>query len=292
MIEIDLEDDVFKGNKKSNGDNDEYFNGMQHFFKQFSLGATPTMENDYKNVHMDTISSMTLDTYRRLTDDPIYNKIENAVDISFKVMTAGDSSVGKSSIMSRLSGYNFSQSTTPTVGMEFQSIHLDDKKLGRIKIDFWDTAGQERFNAMSKNFYRNADGILLVYDITNRDSFDNIKSKWLSQIESNVSYLDAYEYIIISNKIDLEYDRKVNMNDEKKLSESLKCDIFKCSAKSDDKGRMEIAVFKLIAKMVSNDVILRRAIRNARERNKSVSLLHGINNLDKKSNMGTGCCSS
>merc|ERR1712062_80194 len=127
-------------------------------------------------------------------------------DNLYKLLLIGDSSVGKSCILDRFSEDKFLNGPMiPTIGIDFKikTIPVKDK---RIKLQIWDTAGQERFHSITKSYYRGALGIMLVYDITNANSSDNV-AKWLKRISDNAD--ENVQKIIIGNKCDLEDKRMV-----------------------------------------------------------------------------------
>ncbi|EDL10785.1 RAB8A, member RAS oncogene family, isoform CRA_b [Mus musculus] len=102
-------------------------------------------------------------------------------DYLFKLLLIGDSGVGKTCVLFRFSEDAFNSTFISTIGIDFKirTIELDGK---RIKLQIWDTAGQERFRTITTAYYRGAMGIMLVYDITNEKSFDNIRN-WIRNIE-------------------------------------------------------------------------------------------------------------
>ncbi|KAK3928768.1 Ras-related protein Rab-8A [Frankliniella fusca] len=106
-------------------------------------------------------------------------------DYLFKLLLIGDSGVGKTCVLFRFSEDAFNTSFISTIGIDFKirTIEMDGKK---IKLQIWDTAGQERFRTITTAYYRGAMGIMLVYDITNEKSFENIKN-WIRNIEENAS---------------------------------------------------------------------------------------------------------
>lgn len=163
----------------------------------------------------------------------------NSYDYLIKLMLIGDSGVGKSSLLLRFSDDSFDMNCTPTIGIDFKlrTIELDQKK---IKLQLLDTAGQERFKTITTAHYRNAMGILLVYDITNEQSFKNIE-EWLKNIEKHTS--QPVNKILIGNKTDLSAQRKVSTEEGKKLAERLKMDFFETSAK--DKSMVDDSFFAL-----------------------------------------------
>ncbi|KHN76400.1 Ras-related protein Rab-8B [Toxocara canis] len=124
----------------------------------------------------------------------------------FKLLLIGDSGVGKTCVLFRFSDDSFNSSFISTIGIDFKirTIEVDGKK---IKLQIWDTAGQERFRTITTAYYRGAMGIMLVYDITNEKSFDNIKN-WIRNIEEHAS--SDVDRMIIGNKCDVEERRQVS----------------------------------------------------------------------------------
>ena len=125
---------------------------------------------------------------------------------SYKVVLAGSSGVGKTSILFRLVDDIFIEQNQPTIGVEFKtySTIIENHK---IKLQIWDTAGQERFRSVSKAYFRNSVGALIVFDVTFRDSFDQVKN-WIKDLE-NLSSPNSY-IILVGNKIDLSSDRVIS----------------------------------------------------------------------------------
>ncbi|XP_064486785.1 ras-related protein Rab-10-like [Ornithodoros turicata] len=126
-------------------------------------------------------------------------------DLLFKLLLIGDSGVGKTCILFRFSDDAFHTTFISTIGIDFKikTIELKGKK---IKLQIWDTAGQERFHTITTSYYRGAMGIMLVYDITNMKSFDNI-AKWLRYIDEHAN--EDVEKMILGNKCDMEDKRLV-----------------------------------------------------------------------------------
>ena len=118
--------------------------------------------------------------------------------INLKILLVGDSAVGKTTLILKYVDGKFSDSHITTIGVEYKDkeITVNDRK---INLQIWDTSGQERYRSITKNFYRNAHGILFVFDVTNQTSFDHLKD-WLNS--SNECDID-FKKIIVGNKIDL-----------------------------------------------------------------------------------------
>jgi len=133
---------------------------------------------------------------------------------SIKVVLAGSSGVGKTSILSRLIDNSFCADNQPTIGVEFKSYSVTVEQK-RIKLQIWDTAGQERFRSVSKAYFRNSLGAILVFDLTQRESFDDLTS-WLRDLE-NLGSPNSY-IILVGNKSDLTSDRQVSENEAQEFA--------------------------------------------------------------------------
>ncbi|VDP20018.1 unnamed protein product [Soboliphyme baturini] len=160
-------------------------------------------------------------------------------DYLFKILLIGDSGVGKTCLLFRFSEDSFNNSFISTIGIDFKirTIELDGKK---IKLQIWDTAGQERFRTITTAYYRGAMGILLVYDITNEKSFDNIKN-WIRNIEEHAC--SDVEKMILGNKSDMEDRRQVSKERGTQLSIEYGVKFMETSAKAN--YNVEAAFFTL-----------------------------------------------
>lgn len=159
----------------------------------------------------------------------------------YKHIIIGDSLSGKSSYMNKLLYDTFSNDKTTTIGVDFGVLYvtINNKTL---KNHVWDTAGQETFKSIIRSYYRNSDGCILTFDVTNRKSFENI-NKWIDELQLYSNY-EKLSVIIIGNKIDLENQRAVSMEEAEELS--LKYDIpyIEVSVKNDI--NIKRAFYKLI----------------------------------------------
>ncbi|KAH9579612.1 Ras- protein Rab-11A [Schistosoma haematobium] len=140
---------------------------------------------------------------------------DDEYDYLFKVVLIGDSGVGKSNLLSRFTRNEFNLESKSTIGVEFatKSVEIDGRT---IKAQIWDTAGQERYRAITAAYYRGAVGALLVYDITKRETFNNLEH-WLLELRNNVE-LDMV-VMLVGNKCDLRHLRTVLTEDAKLWAE-------------------------------------------------------------------------
>lgn len=130
-------------------------------------------------------------------------------DHLFKVVLVGDSAVGKSNLLSRFTRDEFTLDCKSTIGVEFatKTVTVDDK---HIKAQIWDTAGQERYRAITSTYYRGAVGALMVYDITNAETFKNL-DKWLNEVKEHAP--THVIVMLVGNKLDLDFRRQVTKDE-------------------------------------------------------------------------------
>jgi len=149
-------------------------------------------------------------------------------DLLYKLLLIGDSGVGKSCILLRFADNAFTETFISTIGVDFKikTIEVEGK---RVKLQIWDTAGQERFQTITTSYYRGAHGLIIVFDVTNKASFDNIK-KWLEDVERNAS--QNIVKLLVGNKTDLEHKRVVDYHTAKALADRLNIDYLETSAKN------------------------------------------------------------
>jgi small GTP-binding protein len=145
----------------------------------------------------------------------------------FKILVLGDPSVGKSCFLIRYTEDTFQDVYLSTIGMDckYKDVILEEDK--SIRLQIWDTAGQDRFRSITKNLYKGAAGIMLIYDITNRNTFDNVK-KWVNSIKEEVT--SKVVIILVGNKIDLDKKRQVQTDEGEQIAEEFDMPFFECSA--------------------------------------------------------------
>ena len=145
-----------------------------------------------------------------------------------QLLLIGDSSVGKTSLLYRYTNNNnYNEKHLATVGIDyFTKDEVINNRTVRVKI--WDTAGQERYKSLTYTFFRNAQGIILVFDVSNRDTFENLKF-WINSIRTNIGSDHNVKIIIIGNKIDLR--RQVMKEEAEKYAKEINTEYFETSAK-------------------------------------------------------------
>ncbi|KII68382.1 Ras-related protein ORAB-1 [Thelohanellus kitauei] len=148
-------------------------------------------------------------------------------DFLFKILLIGDSGVGKSCILLRFADDTFTENHISTIGVDFKikTVEVGNKS---VKLQIWDTAGQERFKTITSSYYRGAHGIIIVYDITDQDSFDNV-SKWMKEIQTSAN--EEVNKILVGNKIDMETKRVVDYSKGQALAEQHSMVFLETSAK-------------------------------------------------------------
>ncbi|XP_072954416.1 ras-related protein RABC2a-like [Typha angustifolia] len=153
----------------------------------------------------------------------------SAYGYSFKILLIGDSGVGKSSLLVSFIS-NQTEDLAPTIGVDFKIKHLTvgGKKL---KLTIWDTAGQERFRTLTTSYYRGAQGIILVYDVTRRETFTNLADVWAKEVGLYSTNQDCIK-MLVGNKVDKENERAVTR--EEGIAFAQKCGslFLECSAKT------------------------------------------------------------
>lgn len=211
--------------------------------------------------------------------------MNQAYDLQIKLLMIGDSGVGKTCLLLRYTNDSFSPTFITTIGIDFKvkTIKVLDK---RVKLQVWDTAGQERFRTITTSYFRGAHGIVLVYDVTERKSFENVKN-WINQIQQ---YADlGVSRVLIGNKCDADGDdsvkkRSVTFEEGKKLANEFGIDFFESSAKT---NKNVTAAFVSVANQAVTKLVKENAIKVESPEKKSTVDLKGT---DRKFNY-SNCCS-
>uniref|UniRef100_A0A6A7G701 Ras-related protein Rab-1A n=1 Tax=Hirondellea gigas TaxID=1518452 RepID=A0A6A7G701_9CRUS len=196
-------------------------------------------------------------------------------DYLFKLLLIGDSGVGKSCLLLRFADDTYTESYISTIGVDFKirTFELDGKT---IKLQIWDTAGQERFRTITSSYYRGAHGIIVVYDMTDMESFKNVRN-WLSEIERFAS--ESVNTLLVGNKCDLIAKRSVEESAAQEFAKSMQMPFLETSAK--DAQNVEQAFLTMAAQIKNRMASQPTAKPDARPVNVSGAAV---------SSGGGGCC--
>ena len=163
----------------------------------------------------------------------------------FKILLLGDSTVGKTTFLERYCGEDFKQNLG-TMGIDSKIKDIEKNNI-EIKLRIYDTAGQERFRSIVKNYYKGADGIILIYDVSNINSFNAIKI-WIESIKESID-LEKIGFIVVENKCDLpDEEKKINKEMRNEMEKIIGFEIIIASAK--DKTNVDESFDLLIDKML------------------------------------------
>ena len=163
----------------------------------------------------------------------------------YKIIIIGDGNVGKSSIMLRFIKNSFDDSINSTIGVDFSSQKIKVKG-NNVKINIWDTAGQERYNSITSNYYKNVDAALIVFNLNNKLTFDNIKKIWINNI---IQQCGNIPFIFIGNKLDIE-EREVMYTEGIKLAKEYNTSYYELSAKKEESHVTIENIFKKLVEKV------------------------------------------
>ncbi|KAL5009499.1 hypothetical protein ScPMuIL_011804 [Solemya velum] len=144
--------------------------------------------------------------------------VEPIFDYQFRLILIGDSTVGKSSLLKYFTDGKFSEVCDPTVGVDFYARLLEVKQGVRVKLQLWDTAGQERFRSITRSYYRNSVGVLILFDLTKRKSYENVQS-WMEEAKFHIEPHKAV-YVIVGHKSDKDEERQVKPREARQFAES------------------------------------------------------------------------
>lgn len=163
-------------------------------------------------------------------------------DFLIKIITVGDSGVGKTNLLARYAKRAFNEHSNPTIGIDFVPKTMTVRDLS-IKVQFWDTAGQEKYRSMTTIFYKNTDGVVLVYDITRPETFNNLTT-WLGDIREYLG--EDLTAIIIGNKTDLNEERAVTTEEAMEFAKNEGLFFMECSALTNAEDSVDKAFMMLI----------------------------------------------
>mmetsp|Transcript_13197 Transcript_13197/g.19884 ORF Transcript_13197/g.19884 Transcript_13197/m.19884 type:complete len:211 (+) Transcript_13197:95-727(+) len=206
-----------------------------------------------------------------------------SLDHVFKILLIGDAGVGKSSILLQFTDGYFNDNLQSTIGVDFKVKVMDvagpDGRPKRVKVTIWDTAGQERFRTLTSSYYRGAQGIILVYDVTRKETFDSL-SMWLQEVEQfSMGGGKEVVKLLVGNKVDQQ--RVVSRDDADEWARSRGMLFMEASAKT--KEGISQVFNEVVQKILENPTLLSNT-RPAKP---------GRTQLDGKSSGGSaggGCC--
>ncbi len=210
---------------------------------------------------------------------PSSSQGDKEYEFIFKVLLLGNSNVGKSSLFLRFVDDIWNDTFVPTIGVDFKikTLEIDNKK---IKMQIWDTAGQERFKNIISSYYKGAHGILLLFDVTDKESFKNL-SNWLIEIEKNAS--KNVLKVLIGNKTDLEDKRVITYNQGKQFADTYGLKYIETSAK---KNMNVTEAFETLGREIMAANVEKKISKQGQNKKISVAKAQDLN-VQKKG----GCCS-
>ena len=201
-------------------------------------------------------------------------------EINLKILILGDSSVGKTSLLLKYADGYFPTIYVATIGIEYKVKKININGAD-INLQIWDTAGEERFRSITQNYMKGADGILYVFDITQKSSFDNLKT-WIRQSEE---ITEGFKKIIVGNKSDLENERRIQKETVQKFCDERNIKGIEVSAKM---GTKVSEAFETLAKLIIGDKSKDEIIRKYTTLNKERGLT--IQKQKKKKKGKKKCC--
>ena len=205
-------------------------------------------------------------------------------DITLKILLIGDSYVGKTSLLLQYIERECPENHMATIGVEFRDkiIQIDNKK---VKLQVWDTSGQERYRSITKNFYRNADGVMFVCDVTKEKTFDNIKN-WLIDSEQNANNSN-FKKILVGNKIDLKAERAIDTEQLQNFANKKEMNFYETSAKD---GTNVDHIFTELAKLILEDKSDQQIKEEFSQKNRSLSVYSKESEESNNPKKKKGCC--
>ena len=159
-------------------------------------------------------------------------------DLTLKLLVVGDSSVGKTNFVMRLINNEFSKNYMTTSGIDLKTTDIEIKNK-KIHIQLWDTAGQEKYKAITKNLFLKVMGALIIYDITNEASYNNLKS-WVKLIKEECG--KHMQLIILGNKSDLDAERKISKDEAINYAKEQKIDYIETSSKTGENVKKAVTM--------------------------------------------------
>ncbi|KAB2013150.1 hypothetical protein ERO13_D09G122500v2 [Gossypium hirsutum] len=218
----------------------------------------------------------------------LYGDYNQRIDYVFKVVLIGDSAVGKSQLLARFARNEFSVDSKATIGVEFQTktLVIDNKT---VKSQIWDTAGQERYRAVTSAYYRGAVGAMLVYDMTKRQSFDNM-ARWLEELRGHAD--QNLVIMLVGNKCDLGSLRAVPTEDAQEFAQ--RENLFFMETSALESTNVETAFFTVLTEIYRTISKKTLTANDELDPNGNAALLKGtriiVPNQEMQKDSRGGCC--
>ncbi|CAK79285.1 unnamed protein product (macronuclear) [Paramecium tetraurelia] len=207
----------------------------------------------------------------------LVKKAKDTYDLLIKILLIGNSGVGKTQILLRYTENQFKSSFLSTIGIDFKikKIQVDEKV---VKMQIWDTAGQERYQTITQTYYKGAMGIILVFAVNDKETFNDI-DKWMNQIKQHAS--DNIIKVLIGNKTDLP-DRCISYEQALQMAQKYNIPYFETSAKE---GTNINDTFQQIAKTIKEQLE-----KLPQQQNGSFNKLSSTPNQDQQKQDDSMCC--
>ena len=204
----------------------------------------------------------------------------------FKIILIGDTAVGKTNLLTRFERNEFNRNSKPTIGVDFYSKTTTiDESL--IKAQIWDTAGQERYKAFSSAYYNGAHGVIIVYDITKKESFNNVIN-WLNEIKAHLSE-ENIVVMLIGNKSDLVENREIMPEEGESMARENGMFFCETSAQENYNDMVGKAFNIVIEEIYKNSPDRLEGTEHEVSNNKTKSTVHK-SKAKKKETKKSGCC--
>mmetsp|Transcript_910 Transcript_910/g.1453 ORF Transcript_910/g.1453 Transcript_910/m.1453 type:complete len:209 (-) Transcript_910:532-1158(-) len=203
-------------------------------------------------------------------------------DHLFKILLVGDEAVGKSSILLRFTDNTFNETQASTIGVDFK-VKMLEQSGQRIKVTIWDTAGQERFRTLTSSYYRGAQGIVLTYDVTRRETFEHM-NQWLEEVKQYTPGAGKdVILVLVGNKVDLDEKRQVSRKEGEAWARQRGMLFIETSAKT--KLGIQQVFQELIQKILDSPALLHNTVSTGARRDS------GRADLTQAADDGEqGCC--
>ena len=205
-------------------------------------------------------------------------------DITLKILLIGDSYVGKTSLLLQYIDKECPENHMARIGVEFKD-YIVQIKNKNVKLQVWDTSGQERYRSITKNFYRNADGVMFICDVTKEKTFENIKN-WLIDSEQN-SNNSNFKKILVGNKIDLQKERVIDQEILKNFANKKNMKFYETSAKD---GTNVDLIFTELAQLILEDKSDQQIKDEFCHKNRSLSVYSKESEESNSPHKKKGCC--